>query len=126
MRGIWGSTACVIVTVPFVLVSNSSWAASMDVPSSAFSQPIPALLTNTSINPAASTASAMLVGPVTSSASTFSRSDGQDILARLAHGGDDAPVVIEEEACDFEPEAGRAAGDENGRRDDPVCRGDGS
>ncbi len=54
--------------VPNVLVANRSRIVSMLVPSSGFSQPMPALLTSTSMSPAASTVRPMLSGSVTSSA----------------------------------------------------------
>jgi hypothetical protein len=38
----------------------------------------------------------------------------QQVFARRAHGGDDAPAAFEEMARGFEAEAGRAAGDEDG------------
>jgi hypothetical protein len=71
----WGSTACVIAIRPKVLVSNTSRTVAIGVASKAPKSPIPALLTSTSMGPAASSASAMLPGLVTSSASTRIRSD---------------------------------------------------
>ena len=64
-----GSTAWVMAIVPSVLVSKTSRVVAIAVPSSEPSMPMPALLTSTSIGPAAAMAWAMLAASVTSSAS---------------------------------------------------------
>ncbi len=71
-----GSTACVTAIVPIVLVSNSARTVSSGVSSAGAAAPKPALLTSTSIGPAASIAVRMLSAFVTSSGSTRKRSDG--------------------------------------------------
>jgi hypothetical protein len=60
---------------PKVLVSNTSRTVLSGVASNAPIRPMPALLTSTSMGPAASTTDAMLSGLVTSSARTRIRSD---------------------------------------------------
>src|SRR5215217_296745 len=70
-----GSTAWVTRMVPKALVSKSDWAMSIGVPSRAFSQPIPALLTRTSIGPAAAMACCTLSSLVTSSGRTVRLSE---------------------------------------------------
>jgi len=70
---IWGMTACVIASVPNTLVSKTSRIIAMGVASKAPTTPMPALLTKTSIAPAAAIPSAMLSGSVTSSARTRMR-----------------------------------------------------
>ena len=76
-----GSTACIIATVENVFVSEIRRTVSIKEPSTALSQPMPALLTRTSIAPASSVAAAMLSASVTSSGSTRSLSDADKVLA---------------------------------------------
>ena len=76
-----GSTACIIAIVENVLVSKIRRTVSIEVPSTALSQPMPALLTSTSTTPASATAAAMLSASVTSSASTRRRSDAGNAFA---------------------------------------------
>lgn len=71
----WGSTACVVAITPKVLVSKTSRTRAIDVPSNTPMDGTPALLTRTSMGPAASMAAAMLSGRVTSRATTRNRSD---------------------------------------------------
>jgi hypothetical protein len=77
--------------------------------------PMPALLTRTSIGPAASTARADAVGVADIELENAQmRGTRQQVLARRAHRGDHLPVAFEEVAGGFQAKAGRAAGDEDG------------
>lgn len=78
----WGSTACVNAIVPKALVSKISRTVAIGVNSAGDAAPNPALLTRTSIGPAASTVARMLSGSVMSSASTRRLSAGGSTSAR--------------------------------------------
>jgi len=79
---ICGSTACVMAIVPMVLVSNASRTCASGTSSPGDGRPKPALLTSTSMRPAASTAQRMLSTSVTSRGSTRSRPEAGSISGR--------------------------------------------